>query len=90
MRGCNPAPGAWTTNAGKKIQIFETRKIPAVDPKGIAGAMGQVMEIDAQGFTVACADGRIRVLRCRGEAGKVTGAEFAAAGGLKVGDKLGS
>ena len=28
---------------------------------------------------LACADGRIRVLRCRGEAGKVTGAEFAAA-----------
>jgi len=53
----------------------------------IEGPFGR---IDAQGFTVACADGRIRVLRCRGEAGKVTGAEFAAAGGVKVGDKLGS
>jgi len=90
VRGCNPAPGAWTTLDGKKIQVFETKKIPAVDPKGIGGAMGQVMEIDDKGFTVACADGRIRVLRVRGDAGKVTGAEFAAAGGVKIGDKLGS
>ncbi len=90
VRGCNPAPGAWTTLAGKKIQIFETKKIPAVDPKGIGGPMGQVMEVDDQGFTVACADGRIRVLRLRGDGAKVTGAEFAAAGGIKVGDKLGS
>ena len=90
VRGCNPAPGAWTTLEGRKIQIFETRKIPAVDPKGIGGAMGQVMEIDDKGFTVACADGRIQVLRVRGDAGKVTGGEFAAAGGIKVGDKLGS
>src|ERR1700704_1628307 len=26
IRGCNPAPGAWTTCNGKKIQIFDARK----------------------------------------------------------------
>src|SRR5574341_1088495 len=26
IRGCNPAPGAWTTLNGKKLQIFEARK----------------------------------------------------------------
>jgi hypothetical protein len=30
------------------------------------------------------------VLRLRADAGKVTGVEFAASGGIKVGDKLGS
>ena len=26
IRGCNPAPGAWTTLNGKKVQIFDARK----------------------------------------------------------------
>ncbi|HEX9463417.1 MAG TPA: methionyl-tRNA formyltransferase [Alphaproteobacteria bacterium] len=90
VRGCNPAPGAWTTLNGRKVQIFETKKLPARDPKGIGGAMGEVMAVDGEGFTVACADGRIRVLRARGDAGKVTGAEFAAAAGLQPGARLGS
>src|SRR5262249_421667 len=55
VRGCNPAPGAWTMLNGKKLQIFETKKVPARDPKGIAGAMGEVTEVDGEGFTVACA-----------------------------------
>ncbi len=90
VRGCNPAPGAWTTLNGKKLQIFETKKLPARDPKGIAGAMGEVVEVDGEAFTVACADGRIRVLRVRGEGAKVSGGEFAATSGLKPGAKLGT
>ena len=27
IRGCNPAPGAWTTLNGKKLQIFDAKKI---------------------------------------------------------------
>ena len=27
IRGCNPAPGAWTTLNGKKLQIFDARKV---------------------------------------------------------------
>src|SRR5215813_8286543 len=26
IRGCNPAPGAWTTLSGRKLQIFDARK----------------------------------------------------------------
>src|SRR5262249_21737617 len=26
IRGCNPAPGAWTTLNGKKLQLFDCRK----------------------------------------------------------------
>jgi len=91
VRGCNPAPGAWTTLGGKKLNIFETKKMPAADPKGIGGKMGQVMDVDGESFTVACADGRIRVLRVRAEGGqKVTAGEFAAGGGVKIGDRLGT
>src|SRR5271170_7002835 len=28
IRGCNPAPGAWTTLNGTKLQIFDARKHP--------------------------------------------------------------
>src|SRR5918994_4978582 len=27
IRGCNPAPGAWTTLEGKELQLFDARKI---------------------------------------------------------------
>src|SRR5579859_941176 len=65
IRGCNPAPGAYTTLNGAKLQIFEARALPATSPKGIAGKMGEIVEVDAEGFTVVCADGRIKVLRVK-------------------------
>src|ERR1700685_4499739 len=40
IRGCNPAPGAWSEILGGKLQIFEARPLPATSPKGIAGKMG--------------------------------------------------
>ena len=61
IRGCNPAPGAWTTLDGKTLQIFDVKPLPAKDPKGIGGKMGEVVAVDADGFTVVCADGRIKV-----------------------------
>ncbi|HWN52282.1 MAG TPA: methionyl-tRNA formyltransferase, partial [Xanthobacteraceae bacterium] len=65
IRGCNPAPGAWTTLDGKTLQVFEARPLPARDPKGIAGKMGEIVAVEADGFTVVCADGRIKVLRVK-------------------------
>src|SRR5712692_4052397 len=89
IRGCNPAPGAWTTLDGKTLQIFESKPLPARNPKGIAGKMGEVVEVDADGFTVVCADGRIRVLRVRpADGGKVTAGEFAKSANLTTGARL--
>src|SRR5439155_1309260 len=34
IRGCNPAPGAWSTLDGKTLKIFEAKPLPAKDPKG--------------------------------------------------------
>jgi methionyl-tRNA formyltransferase len=33
IRGCSPAPGAWTTLDGHALQVFEARPLPARDPK---------------------------------------------------------
>ncbi len=63
--------------------------MPAKQPAGIAGKMGEVVAVDAESFTVACADGRIRVFRVRAaDGGKVGAAEFAATAKLAVGTRL--
>ena len=74
---------------GKKLQIFDSKPIPAHDPKGIGGKMGEVVAIDADSFTVACADGRIRVARVKpAEGPKVGAGEFAASTKLVIGTRL--
>ncbi len=89
IRGCNPAPGAWTTLNGAKLQIFDIKPIPARDPKGIGGKMGEVVEVDGEGFTVACADGRIKVLRVKpADGAKAAAGEFAAATKLATGTRF--
>src|SRR5262249_37858973 len=52
IRGCNPAPGAWSTLDGKTLKIFDAKPIPAKDPKGIAGKMGEVVAVEPDGITV--------------------------------------
>jgi len=89
IRGCNPAPGAWTTLDGKTLQVFESKPLPARDPKGIAGKMGEIVAVEADGFTVVCADGRIKVLRVKPTDGSKVGAgEYAAAAKLATGARL--
>ena len=90
IRGCNPAPGAWTTLEGKTLQIFEAKPLPAKDPKGIGGKLGEVVDIDASGFSVVCADGRIRVTRVKpADGGKVPAGDFAKTANLAAGTRLG-
>src|SRR6516165_9357913 len=89
IRGCNPAPGAWTTLDGNKLQVFEAKPLPARDPKGIAGKMGEIVAVEADGFTVVCADGRIKVLRVKpADGGKVGAGDYAAAAKLAAGTRL--
>jgi methionyl-tRNA formyltransferase len=89
IRGCNPAPGAWTTCEGKRLQIYDSKPLPARDPTGIGGKMGEVAAVEADGFTVVCADGRIKVMRVKpAEGPKVAAGEFATAAKLAAGTRL--
>src|ERR671912_51949 len=89
IRGCNPAPGAWTTLDGKTVKIFDATPLPAKDPKGIGGKYGEVVEVSADGFTVVVPDGRLKVLRVKPADGPKVGAgEWAAAAKLAVGARL--
>src|SRR3974390_3013186 len=49
LRGCNPAPGAWTTLDGKQLRIFDAKPLPAKDPKGIGGKLGEIVAGEADG-----------------------------------------
>jgi methionyl-tRNA formyltransferase len=63
--------------------------LPARDPKGIGGKMGEIVEVAADGFTVVCADGRIKVLRVKAHDGpKVAAGEFAATAKLNSATRL--
>ena len=89
IRGCNPAPGAWTTLDGNTLQVFEAKPLPARGPKGIGGKMGEIVTVEADGFTVVCADGRIKVLRVKpADGGKVGAGDYAAAAKLAAGTRL--
>ncbi|MSO54484.1 MAG: methionyl-tRNA formyltransferase [Rhodospirillales bacterium] len=88
IRGCSPAPGAWTNLDGKPLKIFEATPVPAKDPKGIAGKMGEIVEVGADGFTVVCADGRFKVRRVQADGPKLAAGEFSTAAKLAVGTRL--
>jgi methionyl-tRNA formyltransferase len=85
VRGCNPAPGAWSEIDGKRVKVFDAKPLPAKDPKGIGGKMGEIVAVDADGFTVVCADGRFKVTRVQADGPKIAGGEFAANAKLNPG-----
>jgi methionyl-tRNA formyltransferase len=88
IRGCNPAPGAWTTLNGQNLQIFDARKVTARTFGQVRGKkLGQVVEVGAKGFTILAAGGFIEVLRCKlGDGKKVAASEA----GIPAGAILGS
>ena len=90
VRGCNPAPGAWTTLEGKKLQIFDARKIVFRRFADVPGKIGEVTDVTSRSFKVIAQGGLIDVLRAKLEDGKkMTGGEFAQMAGLKAGSLLG-
>jgi methionyl-tRNA formyltransferase len=91
IRGCNPAPGAWTTLNGKSVQIFDCKKHPVRTFGAVKGKIGEVTDVSDKSFFVTAQGGRIEVLRARGEDGKkLAGGEFARAAGLAAGTILGN
>jgi methionyl-tRNA formyltransferase len=91
IRGCSPAPGAWTTVSGKKVQIFDSRKIVFRKFGDVSGKVGEVTEVSDAGFRVTAQGGQIEVLKVKPEDGKkVSASEFAQGAELSVGTVLGA
>ncbi len=85
IRGCNPAPGAWTTFEGVRVAVFDSAKVgeaKSVQP-------GEITRVGEDGVQVATADGQILVRRVRPEGGrKVPAAQWAEEAGLGAGARL--
>jgi len=86
IRGTNPAPGAWTTHEGAKLDIFDSRCIAGSG----TSAPGEVLSLGKEGMVVAAEGGAIRVIRVRPARGaKMPAAEWAAGTRVSPGDRLG-
>jgi methionyl-tRNA formyltransferase len=91
IRGCNPAPGAWTTLAGRELQIFDARKIPVRTFSAVKGKIGEVVEATGESFQITSQGGRIEVLRAKlGEGKKIKAGELLSSGEIQPGAILGS
>ena len=91
IRGCNPAPGAWTALEGKELQIFDARKHPVRTFGAVKGKIGEVVEVTDKSFQVTAQGGRIEILRAKlGDGKKVTAGELLAGGQIKAGALLGN
>ena len=90
IRGCNPAPGAWTTYDGKKIQIFDARKHLTRRFSAVKGKVGEIVEIGPESVHITCQGGRIEVFKAKAEdTKKLPAPELALALGLRAGTVLG-
>ena len=91
VRGCNPAPGAWTTLEWKELQIFDARKHPVRTYGAVKGKIGEIVEVSDKSFQVSAQGGRIEVLRAKlGDGKKLAAAELLSSGAIKAGAILGN
>lgn len=80
IRAANPAPGAWGTINGVKLDIFDST---STDGKG---RPGEILSISDAGMAVAGAGGAILVKRVRAPGGqKIAAADYARQAGLALG-----
>ena len=90
IRGCNPAPGAWTSLEGKELQIFDARRHPVRTFGAVKGKIGEVVEVTDKSFQVTAQGGRIEVLRAKlGDGKKLAAGELLSSGAIRAGMLLG-
>ena len=91
IRGCDPAPGAWTTLAGKKVQLFGSKKHLVRTFGAVKGKPGEITSIADAGMFITAQGGQVEVAKVKHEDGKkVSAAEFAKAFGAAPGTAFGS
>jgi methionyl-tRNA formyltransferase len=85
IRSLDPKPGALTTLRGAEVKLFGARLVP----HDVSGLPGEIRRIDAEGMSVACGDGAVRVLVVQ-PAGKrrLTPNDWALGRGAAAGDRF--
>ena len=91
IRGCDPAPGAWTTLAGKKVQLFGSTKHLVRTFGAVKGKPGEITAISDTALFITAQGGQIELAKLKHEDGKkISPTEFAAVYGVTVGTLFGS
>jgi len=86
IRGCNPAPGAWTAFKGRKLQLFDARKHTTRTFSQVGGSSGAITAITEQSMFIAAQGGQVEVLKVRYDDGKkISAAQFCAEAGIASG-----
>ena len=91
IRGCDPAPGAWTVFNQKRLQLYDARKHSARTFSQVKGRIGAVTAIDEQSVRISAQGGQIEAFKVRYDGGKKLPApQFCAEAGLALGTILGA
>lgn len=70
IRGCDPAPAAWTLFKGKKLQLFGSRKHAARTFSQVKGSVGALTTIGEKSVFITAQGGQIEVSKLRYDTGK--------------------
>src|SRR5579863_9284766 len=90
IRGCNPAPGAWTTVKGTRVRIYDVVRHRSRSFGAVLGKPAEVCALADKSIEVAAQGGRLELRTVRIEGGaKTTAGELAAALAVSVGTPLG-
>src|SRR5258708_1950863 len=91
IRGADPAPGAWTTINGKKLQLFGSRKHPVRTFGAVKGKIGEITGIGPESMRITAQGGQIEEPKLNGEeTKKLSPAEWAKSANVSAGTILGS
>jgi len=91
IRGSDPAPGAWTTLAGAKLQLFDSRKEIVRSFAAVKGKIGEVLGLEGGRLVIVAQGGRIHAGKAKlGDGKKIAAAELVSSGSLKAGQILAS
>jgi methionyl-tRNA formyltransferase len=91
IRGADPAPGAWTTIGGKKLQLFGSKKHLVRTFGAVKGKIGEITEVGAESMRVTAQGGQIEISKVKPEEGKkVSAADWAKSSGVGSGTLLGT
>jgi methionyl-tRNA formyltransferase len=90
IRASDPAPGAWTTLNGVKLQLFDSRKELVRTFGAVKGKLGEVLEAKDGRLVITAQGGRIHAGKAKlGDGKKVAAGELASSGQLRPGAILG-
>jgi methionyl-tRNA formyltransferase len=90
IRACDPAPGAWTTLNGVKLQLFDSRREAVRTFGAVKGKIGEVLGVQDGRLVVTAQGGRIHAGKAKlGDGKKLAAADLAASGALQAGQILG-